>query len=378
MSIAQSKARPLAVGLGLGRGNGGPYKTIMQFRSVQKCGVVSFSDRSTEAIPGDGVRHLRCGSGFLDRRFLLLGAAERREFGGLVDAASHVQCHILFRYSAHLISNECRRSRKPYWVIPHGCLDPYVFTYRRLQKMVWMQLFGRRFLRDAKFVVFASEREQRKAQPWLGRANGRVVHWPVEIPVQSRNSGDRQQLRAQLGIPADARVLLCLGRVNGMKRPLESARVFAASNLRNCHLVFVGNDDSGIGPHLRKIVAGAPLRNVHWVGPVFGAKRDEFVRSCDGYWSYSLRENFNHSAAESIAAGLPVILSPGNDLCDELEGVGAGWLVNSDSSTAVARVLWEWAEASDETLSEMGRKGRSWAKQVLSFERFSRDLNDLR
>jgi glycosyltransferase involved in cell wall biosynthesis len=374
---SKSDSSPLMVGLGLGRGNGGPYKTIMQFRAVQGGHVISFSDQSTEVVAGDGIRHIMSRSGVLGRRFLLISAADRREFGGLVEAASHVQCHILYRYHAHLIWNECRRLRKPYWVVPHGCLDPYVFSYRRLQKMVWMQLFGRRFLRDARYVIFASKRELRKSQRWLGRDNARVVHWPVEMPVHSRNSGDRQQLRVRLGLPGDARVLLWLGRLHEMKRPLESARLFADSNLRNCHLVFVGNDEMGLGPNLREIVAAAPLRNVHWIGPLYGAKRDEVMRGCDGYWSYSVRENFNHAAAEALAAGLPVILSPGNDLCEDLEGAGAGWLLNSDSANAAGQALREWAETSDETLGDMGRTGRSWANQILSVQRFEQNLRNL-
>jgi glycosyltransferase involved in cell wall biosynthesis len=316
-------------------------------------------------------------SGFLGRRFLLISAADRREFGGMVEAASHVQCHTLYRYHAHLIWNECRRAQKAYWVIPHGCLDPYVFSYRRLQKMVWMKLFGRRFLRDARHVIFASKRELRKSQPWLARDNARVIHWPVDITVDSRNSGDRQQLRVRLGLPGDARILLWLGRLHEMKRPLESARLFADANLRNCHLVFVGNDEMGLGSNLREIVAGASLRNVHWIGPLYGEKRDEAMRGCDGYWSFSVRENFNHAAAEALATGLPVILTPGNDLCEDLEGAGVGWLVNSDSGNAAMQALRDWAEASDETLGDMGRAGRSWAKQFLSTERFNRNLKDL-
>ena len=101
------------------------------------------------------------------------------------------------------------------------------------------------------------------------------------------------------------------------------------------------------------------------------------MRGCDGYWSFSVRENFNHAAAESLATGLPLILSPGNDLSEDLEGAEVGWLVNSDSANAARQALREWAEASDETLGDMGRMGRSWAKQNLSFECFARNLKTL-
>lgn len=379
MSILESRFTrvPLMVGLGLGRGNGGPYKTITQFRSVQGGKVVSFSEPSTEDVPGDGILHLRSGSGFLSRRLLLINASDRCKFRRLIDDASHVQCHILYRYHAHLIWNECRRAQKPYWVIPHGCLDPFVFSYRRLQKLTWMELFGRRFLRNAQHVVFATKREQRKSQQWLEADNARVLHWPVEIPVLGRNEDDRRKLRLRLGLSENARILLWLGRLHEMKRPLESARLFAELNLGNCHLVFVGNDEAGLGAALCKIAADAPGRNVHWVGPFYGEGRDQIMRGCDGYWSNSARENFNHAAAEALATGLPVILSQGNDLCDDLHGMGVGWLGSDDSVDSVRKFLREWAEASSDTLSSMGKNARSWAKETLSMDRFRHGLQSL-
>lgn len=92
--------------------------------------MVSFPERSTEAIPGEGIRHMRSRSEIRGRRFLLISAADRREFGELVEEASHVQRHILCRYHAHLTWIECRRTHKAYWVVPHGSVYPRPLNHR--------------------------------------------------------------------------------------------------------------------------------------------------------------------------------------------------------------------------------------------------------
>lgn len=368
---------PVMIGLCLGRFNGGPYKTIKQFQAVLGGEIVSISDPGIARVGEDGVEHFIAKPGLVGKAFLSLSGYDEARLRMRIAKASHVQCHILFRHHAHVIWEEAQKTGTPYWVVPHGCLDPYVFTYRGLVKRTWMLAFGRRFLDDAAFIIFASTREKAKASCWLTRDNARVILWPVAIPSLARNEQDRAALRARLGLHGHPRILLWLGRLHEMKRPIECAKIFSSCMGPTSHVVFVGNDEAGLGSELGEIIQKAPHKNVHWLGPVYGEEKDKIVRGCDGYWSYSARENFNHAAAESMAAGLPVILSPGNDLNDELGGVPVGWLLTSDSTAAINGALQQWATMSDVELTALGCRARSWASDNLSYEKFEADLRVL-
>ena len=365
------------VGVELGRGNGGPYKTISQCREALGGNIVSLSKADTIQVPGDGITHLICRSRATFQRLMWLPPTEQRKLSAMIQGSSHSQCHIPYRFHAYYIWRESFRLGKPYWVIPHGCLDPYVFTYRRGQKLFWMWLFGRILLRDAAYVVFASNREMRKAKHWLSRDNGRVVRWPVTIPDKMRNIGDGNALRASLGIERDTRILLWLGRLHPMKRPVESAVLFSKIAGPKTHLVFVGNDDAGLGAKLAEVIRSCRYKNIHWRGPAYGDAKDKILRGCDGYWSYSIRENFNHTAAESMAVGLPVLLSAGNDLAEDLLNENVGWILNSDKESSVSDALRAWEAVSGQVLTEIGTKGRLWATRNLSPETFASTLKNM-
>jgi len=370
--------KPLVVGVGLVPANGGSYKSTLQFRRALDANVLSFSERGQVAGAGDAITHLWSGGSSFDRGFLHVSKRELAKTVPLLAAADLLQCHILFRHHAHWVRREAQRRAIPYWVVPHGCLDPWTFTYRRLVKQCWMRIYGRRILRDAHVVIFATRREYEKAKPWMTRDNGRVVRWPVEAAKVLRSEEARVALRSRLGLPATSRVLCMLGRLHPMKRPLEAAVLFARHATAGTFLLLVGPEGKCFGAAVLEAAraAGGPDR-VRWVGPVFGKDKDELLAGCDGYWSYSQRENFNFAAAEAMSAGLPVILSPGNDLSSEFNGAAVGWALESDEEPVVAAVLREWGTLPESRIAEIGDQARVWALSELSWERFETNLQAL-
>lgn len=370
--------RPLLVGVGLVPSNGGSYKATLQFGRVLDANVLSFTGDGEASAPNDAITHLWSGGMPWDRWFLRVSKSEMAKSEALLANADSLQCHILFRQHAHWVWRESRRLGVPYWVVPHGCLDPWVFTYRRRVKLWWMAMYGRKILRDATTVVFATRREHEKAKCWMARDNGCVIRWPVEVAKVQRSEAARQALRLRLGLPADSRVLCMLGRLHPMKRPVEAAELFARHAPPGAQLLLIGPEGECSGAAvLEAAQVGGGNGRVRWVGPVFGEDKDKLLAGCDGYWSYSHRENFNFSAAESMLAGLPVILSAGNDLASELDGARVGWLLDSDDEGVVATALQEWGTVPASRLTEMGDWAKVWAMRELSWERFENDLQAL-
>jgi glycosyltransferase involved in cell wall biosynthesis len=374
----ENVAKPLVVGIGLLPANGGAYKSTLQFRQAMGANSLSFSEHGEVGAPGDGINHLWSGDSALDRWFLRVSKSELAKAEPLVAMADLLQCHVLFRQHAHWVWRQARRWRMPYWVVPHGCLDPWVFSYRRQVKLWWMRFYGRRILRDAQAVIFATRREHEKAKPWMAHDNGHVVRWSVEAAKVLRSEPARVALRLRLGLPVGCRVLCMLGRLHPMKRPMEAAVLFARHAPVGTFLLLVGPEDKCSGATVVAAAQslGGPDR-VRWIGPVFGEEKDKLLAGCDGYWSYSHRENFNFAAAEAMSAGLPVILSPGNDLASEFDGALVGWALGSDDEQVVAAALQEWGSLPESRIAEMGERARAWTLSELSWERFENDLRRL-
>ena len=114
---------------------------------------------------------------------------------------------------------------------------------------------------------------------------------------------------------------------------------------------------------------------VHVTGPAYGDDRAAYLDAADVYVSLSHRENFNFTAAEALAAGLPVMLSPGNDLGPELGPVHCGWVLATAADAAMAMA--EAGRLSRQDLIAMGARGKTWAEANLRYDVFAGRLRQL-
>jgi glycosyltransferase involved in cell wall biosynthesis len=246
-------------------------------------------------------------------------------------------------------------------------------------------MLGRSYLAHADRIVVSSQRSLDKSRPWIpdGGASDRavVVHWPVALPRLEQRAAARARFRLRQGIPEESRLLLFVGRLHAVKRPIETLRAFCAAAPENCHLAIVGMDGDLTQADVRAAIPAGWQDRVHLVGPLAGDDLTESLLASDGFISLSFQENFGYAAAEAIAAGLPVILSPGHDLAYEMpvrEGrFGCGWLLGDNSQATAVAAIREWAAASESALAAMGGTGRAWAGDVLSFGRFRDRLTGL-
>jgi glycosyltransferase involved in cell wall biosynthesis len=405
-----SQPNPLFVGIDLVPSKGGPFKSVGYFQRALGGRALSFThpdDRAeasavrppvsetSSSVPtrsslpatryfhppsSSPYTHIWSVGGRLGRMFLYAKPGEIARADACLPGADLLSCHILYRHSAHWVASRARREGVPYWIVPHGCLDPYVFTYRAGIKKAWMRLFGRRILRDARHVIFSTRRELEKAACWLpeGHANARVVPWPVEPPDMAGAAEARARLRARHGVGDGETVFLYLGRLHEMKRPRETLAAFAHARLAGARLWIAGPDGEVTAKTLEaEARALGVAERVSCLGGVFGAEKTALLAGADAYVSLSARENFNHAAAESLAAGLPVILSPGNDLGPELDGVEAADLLSTDALDEAAEAFRRMAERSPGERRARGARGRAWAERELSFERFAQNLRAL-
>lgn len=313
----------------------------------------------------------------LGRLYSWTGRHETAAAAELLRTADLVVCHMLYRYHAQWAAGVARRAGVPYWIVPHGTLDPYVFTYRRWQKRAWMQMQGRWLLQEAAGVIFASDGERQKASPYVSNERCHVVHWPVPVVLDTASAEAREHIRSRHGIPEGDTVILYMGRLHEMKRPLETIDLVAKLRNPSLHLLIVGPEDAITQRQCEQYAARVGARNVHTIGPVYGDAKYEYFFAADAYISLSHRENFGFTVAEALACACPVILGPGIDLTPELRSVGCGWmLANAEPDTAM-RAVEDFSAQSRDSLRAMGTRGRDWARQHLTFTSFAERIRAL-
>ncbi len=375
-----SSVKPLIVSLGLYRSSGGPVKTISKFRDALKADLYSFvNDRQyrTEDFAVEGGHIIPSRSLPLFREMCIPARDSLAELENSAMDTPIISSHSFYRYHSIWTHQAFKRWKTPYWHVPHGILDPYVTTYGVAMKKMFLKAGGESFLRDAVCTVFATKREWEKAESVFGPMRGEVVHWPVDLVDLSGREERRRKTRRGLGIPEDATVLLYFGRVQAMKRPLETIEAVARVKSDMLHLVMVGPLEGTAEGELLNHAQAQGLQNFHYAGGIYGEVKYDYLLAADAYVSFSIRENFNHTAAESMSAALPVILSQGNDLGPIVEESGAGWYLKEDSVDALRSAIEGLMGTAEDELEKMGDSGRRLVADKFSFDYFRNRLLNL-
>jgi glycosyltransferase involved in cell wall biosynthesis len=368
--------------LGVYRSSGGVSKSIHAFQRALNARVISWVDRKHVAespliwakstiVQGSRFPVLK---GILYPSRESLGEAEK-----VVRCSRFVSCHSFWRWHNLWLLKVARKAGVPYWFVPHGGLDPYVLETDRLAKRAFLALGGTRFIRSASCVIFSTRREWEKAARLCKPRRAEVVYWPLcDSDLNAvRDTTAGQHLRDRLGIGYEARCLLYFGRLHSMKRPLETIDAVAAAGRESLHLIIVGNEYGVSFEDCRQRAAKQGVgHRVHVVGPVYGKETHAYFSASDAFVSLSHRENFNLAAAESMAAGLPVLLSRGNDLGGELTGTDCGWILSDDGIAAVSAMK-DFADCSQIVLEDKGNNARQWTQKELKFEAFQQHLYSL-
>ena len=334
---------------------------------------MSFRSPTSRSSPrhGKGITHIPVPDSLAGRLYGLPRAHNLREATKLANGYEVIFCHMIFRYHNEWVT----RLGKPYFIVPHGSLDPYAFGYRRLRKEFWLLAVGARYFQRAEAVIFATRREQQKTFRGIGSDKAKVICWPVaEAPIEGPG---RAEVRKRLGIQENEKMLLSMGRLHSMKRPLETIEAFAQAAQAKDHLVIVGPEEQYSAGELQAAASRCGARNVHVEGPVFGDAKWGLYRAADGYISLSARENFGYTVAEAMSAGLPLILSPGNDIGHELAGEECCWMLETDTRDEAVRAIRAFGYLNPELLRQMGERGKRWILANASFDRFRLRLLDL-
>ena len=172
--------------------------------------------------------------------------------------------------------------------------------------------------------------------------------------------------------------MLFLSRLHEKKNVPMLLRALASvrSSGRNVELTIAGDGDPKYRADLAAMTVQLGLTDhVRFVGHVDGEEKRRVLARADCFVLPSAHENFGIAVAEALAAGLPVIVTPGVALAPNVAAAGAG-LVAEATDDGVAATL-AWAADHPATLVEMGQRAWRLARTDLSWETTCARLGDL-
>jgi glycosyltransferase involved in cell wall biosynthesis len=280
----------------------------------------------------------------------------------------------LWQYPGYALSQAARGAKMPpYFVFPHGMLDPWFqrAPERRLKAIrnwFYWKLIEKNVIRHAEGIFFTCAEEMRLARetfhPYQPKREINVGYGVARPPENKPAMGEAfaQKCPRLNGRP----YFLFLGRIHPKKGVDILIKAFA-----NCYhltpdsqpstlnsqlplLVIAGPGlETAYGKKMRQLAADlCPSDSVLWPGMLAGDAKWGALYNAEAFVLTSHQENFGIAVVEALACGKPVLISNQINIWREIEEDKAG-LVNDDTLVGAEQLFQRWASLAPEQRAAM-------------------------
>jgi glycosyltransferase involved in cell wall biosynthesis len=287
-----------------------------------------------------------------------------------------IHTHYLFSFAPTIACAIARWHKVPYIMRTIGQLTPWALTQSRLKKQIYSALIERCNLNQSAAIHCTTTEESQDAVLYgitspklvlpLGVTSGSIIH---KAP---------QELRKRYCIPINIPIVLFLSRLHYVKRPdllIESITQLSNEG-KSVHLIIAGTGDNDYTQYLQDLVISSKMHShITFVGFVTGKDKQLLLQGSDILALLSYSENFGVAVAEALAAGLPVVITPGVQISPEIQSAQAGLVVSGELEevkNALSQLL-----SSSELREQFGRNGQTLAQDIYSWPTITKKLIQL-
>ena len=271
----------------------------------------------------------------------------------------------LWQYSGFAVWRALHKTDIPYFVFPHGMLDPWFgrrYPFKHIKKWLYWPWAEYKVLRDAKAVFFTCEQERILARKsfWLHKYKEEVVSYGIAVPPEDKDM-KRELFLDKFVHLRNKRVILFLGRIH----PKKGCDILIKAFSQVCgidpflHLVIAGPDQVGWQKKLKVLSRNLKIEEkVTFTGLLKGDLKWGAYYSSEVFMFPSHQENFGIAVVESLACGLPVLISDKVNIWREIIADKAG-LAGKDDVESTKNMLKRWLALSDVDKESMSSNARN-------------------
>jgi glycosyltransferase involved in cell wall biosynthesis len=278
----------------------------------------------------------------------------------------------LWQYHSFGAWRALRRSATPYFVFPHGMLDPWfkrTFPLKHVKKSLYWPWADYRVLRDARAVLFTCEEEKLLAPQSfaLYRAQPVVTGLGTTSPPPGV---DATAFLARYPDLRGRRLLLFMGRLHPKKGCDLLLEAYAATLAKDpsWRLVFAGPDDSNWRQTLEARAHALCITDrIVWTGMLRDTLKWSALAAAEVFALPSHQENFGIAIAESLACAVPVLISREVNIWREVESANAGF-VAPDTVAGTTDLLERWQQLPETERMAMRQNGRRCFQEHFDIE----------
>lgn len=282
----------------------------------------------------------------------------------------------LWQYHSLATWKVLHQSSVPYFVFPHGMLDPWFkrnYTLKHLKKWLYWPFVEYRVLRDANAVLFTCKEELQLARESFCLYSAREQVAPLGIfgaPVLEQENLIRSFMR-EFPTLRTKRLVLFLGRIHEKKGcdHLIDAIAQIISHDPNIHLVMAGPDQTGWIPLLQARAVRLGIdQDITWTNMLQGEVKWGALFAAEVFCLPSHQENFGIVVAEALSCGKPVLISNKVNIWREVESDAAGFVAD-DTVAGTVQNLQRWLALDAPAYNHMAERSRQCFLQRFHIQR---------
>lgn len=282
--------------------------------------------------------------------------------------------HAIFSYPSTAAMTIARQKNIPYIVRPLGQLCEWSLQQSATKKTVYLTLIEHTNLNQAKALHLTSYQEEKEVSQLSLKTSNFILPHGLSLPNLIPDA--RQQLRQLLKVSVDEPVILFMSRLHP-KKGLDSL-IPALGKLVEQRFTFVlaGGGSPSYEAEIDTLLATSGIQNrTYRSGFVSGDLKDLLLQGADIFALTSYSENFGVAVLEALAAGLPVVVTPGVALAAVVKQHQVGYVPELDVE-AIASAIKDSLNH-PQIAQERGNRARKLILENYTWENIATQLIDI-
>ena len=253
-----------------------------------------------------------------------------------LDSTAVVHIHGGFVTQFASIAARLRRRSVPYVVTPHGAYRTVALEKNRFVKALWLRLREQKMLRSARSIQALSGRELLEMERLVNIESVQVIP-NGQSPVTVYQGQAPPDVAAADKSPIFAFCGRLVAHTKGLDALLEGFARYVVSRGKGS-LWIVGD---GVDREMLENLAESLSiqRRVTFFGALFGNDKALRLSAADAFIHPSRHEGMPTAVLEAGALGLPLLITPGTNLDNEVRGASAGYIIPDVTPEAIAETL---------------------------------------
>ena len=367
----KNNLKVLYVIFGMASEQGGPVASVLGLTAALlqqgiHCEIFTtrWKEGGADAVPSCGVSVARFDREFPARFWPGYSRALAKTIWDRIESGAFdlIHVHEPWHYPGFVAFRAARTHNVPYVLSPHGALEAWCLRHKALKKSVYMKMIQGHILQSAD-AIHALTNEEMKSISELGYKTPVFVGPNGIDPAPFECLPDASEFLTAHPELSGKRVILYMGRLHPKKGLNVLARSYASlfHQFKDVALLVVGWDEVGTRKRMEATLkASSALDGAVFTGTLTGKDKLAALACADLFVLSSHAEGFSMAILETLAAGLPVVISKPCNF-PEVSEYDAGFVVEPNDASvteAIGTLL-----SDDQLRTRMGRNGRNLVRE---------------